>query len=397
MKVLFIMPWSKIREQLLFPGISGTLRPAFACKKVKIDSVILSDHVEGLTSESSVDGIKIHRLPKMFSYPLGEFSRRVFALSQIARKIVEKEQIDLIHCFFGTNYFTYFGAYGLTRLRKPLILLFDYCFYYRRKTPENFSLYSTEPVGTFVKDRIEKHLMLKILNKATYVQTPSLTVKKFLELDMQKENITYIPYTVDTDLFSPEKDTGKLREKFDLENELLITYLYGHDEFLHQFVKHLAPKIEGDFKFFFPGPFKKEVLLKLLGEKGLRDKSVVPGMLDAQMVPEAIDTSDICLSFEVGATIFTKTLEYASCGRPVVSLFSPGVEEVVRHRKEALISSSPEFAGNEEFVEYVEWLINDAKLRERLGKNARKRILRGYSYDVVGKMFWELFESCLKK
>jgi len=395
-KVLFVMPWSKIRDEALVPGIAGTLRPAFACQKVGIETVILSDYVKG-KGKSSINGIKIYRLPKLFPYPLGEFSRRVLFLSKVVQRLVAKEGIDVVHCFFGSHAFTYLGALGLTRLRIPLVLLFDYCFYYHREVPENFSLYLPEGVGTFFKDRIEKHLMLTILNKSTRVQVPSLTVKKFLERDMKREKIVYIPYTVDSDFFSPSKDSGRLREKLELEGETLVTYHYGHQELLHRFLIHLGRRIEGDFKYFFPGPFRREPLLRLLKKLGLEEKAVVPGPLPAEKVPEAIATSDICLSFEVGATIFTKTLEYASCGRPIVSLYSPGVVEVVRHRKEALISSSPEFEGNEEFVAYVEELLGNGKLRERLGRRARERILKGYSYKVVGRKYKELFEACVRR
>jgi glycosyltransferase involved in cell wall biosynthesis len=396
MKVLFVMPWSKVKDEALVPGIAGTLRPAFACRKVGIETVILSDYVEG-KKESLIEGVKVYRLPKLFPYPLGEFSRRVLFLSKIVQKLVAKEQIDVIHCFFGTNLFTYLGTWGLTQLKVPLVLLFDYCFYYHREVPENFSLYLPEATGTFFKDRIEKHLMLKILNKSTYIQVPSLTVKKFLERDIEEEKIVYIPYTIDSDFFSPSKASGKLRKELGLEGETLVTYHYGHDELLHHFLIHLGRKIEGDFKYFFPGPFRREPLLRLLRKLGLEEKAVVPGPLPAERVPEAIATSDICLSFEVGATIFTKTLEYAACGRPIVSLYSPGVAEVVRHRREALISSSPEFEGNEEFVGYVEELLENRKLRERLGKRARERILKGYSYEVVGKRYKELFEVCIRR
>ena len=396
MKVLFIFPWSKIGEQVLHPGISGTLRPALASRRGGVEAIVLSDHVEGLGYLSQVNELKIYRLPRLAPYPLGEFFRRSVWLHRYVRKVVEREGVDVIMCFFGTHHLTYLGTRKLMELGKPVILLFDYCFYYRREVPENFSLYSRLPVGVFYKDRLEKIFMLSLLKKATYVQVPSWTMTEYLKRDMPEEKLRYIPYPIDTAFFSPSKDSGRLREELGLEGETLVTYHYGHDELLHHFLIHLGRKIEGDFKYFFSGPFRREPLLRLLRRLGLEEKAVVPGPLPAERVPEAIATSDICLSFEVGATIFTKTLEYAACGRPIVSLYSPGVAEVVRHRREALISSSPEFEGNEELVGYVEELLENRKLREKLGKRARERISRGYSYEVVSKKYKKLFENCFR-
>ncbi|MEM3171084.1 MAG: glycosyltransferase [Candidatus Hadarchaeales archaeon] len=397
MKVLFVLPWSKVGKTALLPGIAGTLRPAFACKKAGMEVIILSDYIRGFPEEEQINEIKFYRLPSLAPYPLGEFLRRSIFLSRFVRKVVEKEKVDLIVCFLGTHHLTYLGTRNLHLLGKPLVLLFDYCFYYRREVPENFSLYSKKlPVGVFYKDRLEKHLILSMLKKATRVQAPSKTVLNYLARDMPRERLIYIPYTVDTDFFSPSKSSENFKKKYGLEGETVVTYHYGHDELLHHFLIHLAPHIEGDFKYFFPGPFKREPLLRLLKKVGLEKKAVVTGMLEPEEVPQAIASSSICLSFEVGATIFTKTLEYASCGKPIVSLYSPGVAEVVRHRREALISSSPEFSGNQEFVAYVEELLEDRKLREKLGKRARERILKGYSYEVVGRMYQKLFDSLLE-
>ncbi len=403
MRVLFVLPWSRIGKTPLFPGIAGTLRPAFSCLKAGMEVVILSDRERGEEKtgrgekkEERVCGMKVYRLPHFAPYPLGEFLRRSLWLSKSVKKVVEREEIDIILCFFGTHHLTYLGTRDLHLIGKPIVLLFDYCFYYRREVPENFSLYSNLPGGVFYKDRLEKHLMLSLLKRATYIQVPSRTMLEYLARDMPREKLVYIPYPIDTDFFSPSKRSWEFRKKYGLE-ETVVTYHYGHDELLHHFLTHLAPRIEGDFKYLFPGPFRREPLLRLLRATGLEEKAVVPGRLEPKEVPRAIASSDLCLSFEVGATIFTKTLEYASCGRPIVSLYSPGVAEVVRHEKEALISSSPEFVKNLEFVEYVEELLESKRLREKLGRNARKRILEGYSYKVVGGMYKELFEACLKR
>ena len=226
MKVLFIFPWSKIGEQVLHPGISGTLRPALACRRAGMEAIILSDYVRDLGYLSRLDGLKIYRLPRLAPYPLGEFLRRSICLHRYVRKVVENEEVYVILCFFGTHHLTYLGTRKLMELRKPMILLFDYCFYYRREVPENFSLYSKLPVGVFYKDRLEKILMLSLLKRATYVQVPSRTMTEYLKRDMPEEKLRYIPYPIDTAFFSPSKDSGRLREELGLEGETLLTYHY---------------------------------------------------------------------------------------------------------------------------------------------------------------------------
>ncbi|QJD31133.1 glycosyltransferase family 4 protein [Methylococcus geothermalis] len=86
-----------------------------------------------------------------------------------------------------------------------------------------------------------------------------------------------------------------------------------------------------------------------------------------------------------------KLIQYMACGKPVIA--SPvGVNaEIVEHGVNGFLASS-----DEEWAEAIAILANDAALRERMGKAAREKVVRGYSLQSQLPRLREILASACR-
>ena len=87
-----------------------------------------------------------------------------------------------------------------------------------------------------------------------------------------------------------------------------------------------------------------------------------------------------------------KLIQYMACGLPVIA--SPvGVNcEIVQHGVNGFLAGS-----EQEWVDYIKILTNDAELRRRMGLAGRKTIEEYYSIQVQGPRVAKLFKSIVEK
>ena len=83
-----------------------------------------------------------------------------------------------------------------------------------------------------------------------------------------------------------------------------------------------------------------------------------------------------------------KLIQYLACGIPTIA--SPvGVNsKIVHHNENGFIA-----ANKKEWMECLRMLINDSKLRSKMGKNGRKHIVDEYSLESQANNFLDLFTS----
>lgn len=77
----------------------------------------------------------------------------------------------------------------------------------------------------------------------------------------------------------------------------------------------------------------------------------------------------VFLNTSFSSPIPSVMLEAAACGIPIVSTETCGIPEYFTHGHDAFLSNEPQ-----ELREYLELLLNDGKLADRMGENARKTI-----------------------
>jgi len=81
-------------------------------------------------------------------------------------------------------------------------------------------------------------------------------------------------------------------------------------------------------------------------------------------------------------------LEAGSCSKPVIATEVGGIPEIVIDGKTGLLTNDIS-----KFVDYVEDLMADENRRDRLGTNARRRILANFTWEMIAEQFVDIFEK----
>jgi len=84
----------------------------------------------------------------------------------------------------------------------------------------------------------------------------------------------------------------------------------------------------------------------------------------------------------------TKLFEFMSSGLPVVASRSGENRYVIEDGRDGFLAS-----GKEEFIEKMEILITDCKLRKQMGINARETVMNNYSLDILGEKLYGIIND----
>lgn len=85
-------------------------------------------------------------------------------------------------------------------------------------------------------------------------------------------------------------------------------------------------------------------------------------------------------------------LEAMSCGIPVVATNVSGNPEIIEHGKTGFLY---DIDNPDEAIEYIRILNEDKKLRRKIGSNARKYIVKNFSFKAMGKLFKDIYEEAI--
>lgn len=110
-----------------------------------------------------------------------------------------------------------------------------------------------------------------------------------------------------------------------------------------------------------------------------------------QKLSQLYKTSDIYATFDKYLFFGMPILEAASFGLPTVAMDFAAASEIVLHQKTGFVAKN-----HEEFREYLELLIKNKNLRQRLGKNA-KEYAKKFTWQKTAQAYEEIFKSVIKE
>jgi len=117
---------------------------------------------------------------------------------------------------------------------------------------------------------------------------------------------------------------------------------------------------------------------ELIGRYGLGDRFWLPGRVAHDRVPCYAGAMDIAvLPNSEAYNSPMKLFEYMAMARPVVAPAVPAIAEVIRHGETGLLF---EPGNGDEFRRAVELLLDDADLRRRMGRNARRCVMENHTW-----------------
>ncbi|RKY33350.1 MAG: hypothetical protein DRP69_06440 [Candidatus Duberdicusella sinuisediminis] len=144
---------------------------------------------------------------------------------------------------------------------------------------------------------------------------------------------------------------------------------YGVDKLIYSLV-HLAKKRK-DWVCLIcgSGPMEEE-LKELIKKNNLSEKVFFLGIVDRKTIKKILYASDIFVLLAKYHNCTNTMWEAMATGRCILATKTEAIKEILKDGKEAVLVSPDEF---EAIPEVLEELLDNEELREKLGKNARKR------------------------
>jgi glycosyltransferase involved in cell wall biosynthesis len=208
---------------------------------------------------------------------------------------------------------------------------------------------------------------------------------------IEKDKITVIPNgTIICKTNKVEKDAIKSKMGIN-ENKIIILFhgTYSHfpnREAINHIINYIAPKLEeiNARALFVVGgtdvPKFKRINIKSLGF--IEDLYKVMSIADIALVP-----------LTRGAGTKLKVFDYMGMGLPIVTT-KKGIEGIEAENGEhAIIVDDVK----EEFIEAINYLVENEDERERLGRNARKLAEEKYDWEKIGEKLNGLYNNLVRK
>ncbi|RKY57866.1 MAG: hypothetical protein DRP94_07835 [Candidatus Latescibacterota bacterium] len=246
-------------------------------------------------------------------------------------------------------------------------------------------VYGSETVR-FSRSKFLSRLIGRITEEAEEVVPNSdFTLEEYLRFGVPREKMVKITPGVDPEAFAPRGKPLEIVRRYGLDGPTLLTVGRLDERKGHDVVINALPKVAERFpkvKYLVVGKGREEERLKALARKvGVEDKVIFVGFVPDEELPGYYNVCDLFVlpnreteesdylrgDYEGFGIVF---LEAGACAKPVVGGRSGGVEEAVVDGVTGLLVDprSPE-----EVAGAVIELLEDRDLRERLGREGRRR------------------------
>lgn len=282
---------------------------------------------------------------------------------------------DILHAHYATSY----GLIGALSGFHPYII----------------SVWGMDVYGFPNASYLHKSLLKYNLRKADMILSTSEVMKQET-LKYTDKNILVTPFGVDTSVFkkteiTKEKDTIYIGTIKSVEEKYGIKYIIDAAKILKEKIKNTK------LKFLIVGAgsqlefYKKQIILE-----GLQDVVELTGRVKFSEVPHYHNLLDIFLNVSIddSESFGVAVVEALSCEKPVIVSDVGGLMEVVDNGRYGIIVKKK---NAEELANAIERLINNAGLREEMGKKGRSHVLETYDFNVSLNKMLDAYNSVLKK
>jgi glycosyltransferase involved in cell wall biosynthesis len=302
--------------------------------------------------------------------------------------------------------------------------------------------YGVQPVPWLVADGYMANYH-EILNALPLILVTSRWVKKVYVRDgLSGENIEVLPVGCDTDSFIPrDKKDPKVvavREALGVAPDQIMVLTVGGDatsKGAQEVMQALAinDTKAPDWKYVckvWPQPRTEQqnlIDLQLATQLGI-EKNVVytTGVMSRNFMPYLLAACDIYAAPSRLEGFGMIQVEAGACGKPVIGIKAMGMLDTMVHRQNALLAGVAQeirlkeaTVGGEsgyqdrqrvvfdkprtvdyrasvhDIANYLMELMQDAKLRKKMGQAGRKRAVEKFDYRVVAKRFVEIISKRL--
>jgi len=243
------------------------------------------------------------------------------------------------------------------------------------------------------------------LRKANLISVVSQPIKDELLKQGIFENKILVNFNgVDSEKFNPNIDSLAIRKKLGLENKLIVGTLstFGVWHGTKVFSRAVKPTIQQcnnlaiHFLFIGDGVLRPECE-RIIQESGMEKYVTFTGTIPFTEIQQYLVTCDILVASHIpnsdGTPFFgspTKLFEYMAMGKGIVASDLDQIGEVLEHKKTAWLVKPGDI---NDLVNGIIKLVQDKNLREILGEDARKEVVKNYTWEQNVKRIIDAYST----
>ena len=364
--------WFVWEQARLLPGMGWNVK-------------VLAPHIKGAKERETMEGVEVFRYRYMnqsnetVAYGGGIPANLkadpvrwlwvppffAFGLFSAARLI---KDVDIIHAHWS---FSGLIAFGATRIiKKPYVLTF----------------HGSDIMGA--KEPMQKAAQLAAQN-ASVVITHSQAMKEAAAKLIKPGKIEVIPHGIDVESFKIAKPGKKIQKKKIIAVGRLSTEK-GFDVLIRA-LSLLSTRNDWVCQIVGQGP-EKAALESLAKSLGIFDRVELIGEVPHHEMVEILAQSHMAVVSSRREGFGMACAEMSAAGLPVAATKCGGPEDIIDHEKTGLLV---EIENPDQMAQNIALLLDDPKLREKLGKAGRNKIEEKFSNKQATEKLIEIYKTFL--
>ena len=231
-----------------------------------------------------------------------------------------------------------------------------------------------------------------------------ITVSEFLKRELvakyfvEENKIRVIYNGVDTERFNPKVNGDNIRKAYELGDSPVVLYLgrlapYKGVQFLIEAIPLVLKEVP-KAKFLIGGAIRYDTpdLWRLVKKLRIKKATIFAGYVPNDVVPNFYACCDVFCYPSLWEGFGLTPAEAQACGKPVVAFNTCAIPEVVENNRTGLLVE-PKNVGA--LADALISLLKDKERRVRMGLEARKRVLRLFSWDKAAEQTLQVYREVL--
>ena len=269
--------------------------------------------------------------------------------------------------------------------------------------------------GMWCSDKVnlyEKYLIRRLESKIMREADVSIAVSQNLKENIiQKGNIPeeklVVVYNgVDTNFFNPNIDCSDILTQYNLEDSFVVLFVgrVAPVKGLEYLIKAANLLKDQPIKFLIVGPFKymfhegnsisnyAKLLLNLVRKYDLQKRVIFTDAVPRSDLPKFYAACDVFVLPSVYEAMGMVLVEAMSAGKPLIGSKVGGIPEIIKEGKNGLLFEPMNF---KKLAEMILILMEDEKLRSKMGKSSRKMAEDFFSWENISKKVYKIYKNII--
>jgi glycosyltransferase involved in cell wall biosynthesis len=290
------------------------------------------------------------------------------------RQLLKKIQPVLVNAHYATGYGFLARLVGF----KPIL----------------FSVWGSDVYDFPEKSFLHRWLLKGNLKSADAIASTSHCMAQKTAETFQHKNVFITPFGIDEKLFFFSQKPDELQDKIVLGTVKTLKDVYGVDVLIKAFGqawKKLGKPSNIVLEISGEGP-DLEALHKLGYSLGISEQITFHGQVEHANVPRMLNRLDIYCAFSRAESFGVAILEASACEKPVIVSDADGPAEVTLNGKTGLVVPKEDVEAS---ANAIIKLIQDEKLRNKMGKAGRAHVLEHYTWGKSLNLMLDAYSKIL--